>query len=83
MNNGIRIARTEGHRIQVASNLDAMQAAKERGADVVKQWDATLDETTRERHRELDGQIREIDEDFEYSGARIFKIFIDLTYLSI
>lgn len=27
MNNGIRIARTEGHRIQVAANLDAMQAA--------------------------------------------------------
>ena len=71
MNNGIRIARTEGHRIQVAANLDAMQAAKERGADVVKQWDATLDETTRERHRELDGQIREIDEYFEYSGGTV------------
>ena len=71
MNNGIRIARTEGHRIQVAASLDAMQTAKERGADVVKQWDATLDESTREIHRELDGQIREVDDDFEYSGGTV------------
>ena len=71
MNNGIRIARTEGHRIQVAANLDAMQESKKHGADVVKQWDATMDGATRASHRELDGQIREVDEDFEYSGGTV------------
>lgn len=40
----MRITRTEGHRIQQASTLDAQRAAKKRGADVVKQWDSTLDE---------------------------------------
>lgn len=65
MNNALRIVRTEGHRIQVQSGLDACQAAKEIGCDVVKQWDATLDGRTRPHHRQLDGQIREIDEPFE------------------
>lgn len=64
----IRIARTEGHRVQQASALDAQKRAKEKGADVVKQWCATLDGVTRETHRKLDGQIREIEEDFEIDG---------------
>lgn len=58
------IARTEGHRIQQTSNADAQRAAKEQGADVVKQWDATLDGKTRESHRRVDGEIRELDETF-------------------
>lgn len=69
-NNSIRIARTEGHRIQNASALDAMHAAKSKGADIVKQWDSTLDGRTRDNHRLLDGQIREIDEPFEVSGLK-------------
>lgn len=63
-NNAIRIARTEGHRIQTTATMDAMEAAKERGADVVKQWDATLDDRTRETHMAVDGQIRELDKRF-------------------
>lgn len=59
------IARTEGHRIQQASTMDAQTAAKSRGADVVKQWDSTLDGRTRSTHRQLDGQIREVEEPFE------------------
>lgn len=58
------IARTEGHRIQVTSTADAQKAAKAKGADVVKQWDATLDGKTRESHRQVDGEIRELDETF-------------------
>lgn len=65
-----RIVNTEGHRIQQASTYDAQQAAKAKGADVVKQWDATLDGATREVHRELDGQIREVDEPFEAYGKK-------------
>ena len=58
------IARTEGHRIQQASAAGAQQAAKDRGADVVKQWDAALDGKTRPSHRQVDGEIRELDEKF-------------------
>lgn len=68
--NAQRIARTEGHRIQCAAALDAQKAAKEAGADVVKQWDSTMDGRTRKDHRKLDGQIREIDEPFEVGGHK-------------
>lgn len=64
------IVRTEGHRIQQASTIDAQEAAKKKGCDVVKQWDSTLDGKTRPTHRELDGQIREIDELFEANGMK-------------
>lgn len=63
-NNAVRIARTEGHRIQTTASMDAMEAAKEKGADVVKQWDATLDSRTRESHAQVDGEIRELDKPF-------------------
>ena len=62
------IVRTEGHRIQQASAEDARQTARSKGADVVKQWDATLDGVTRPTHKRLDGQIRETDEPFEMDG---------------
>ena len=68
VSNAKRIARTEGHRIQQASAYDAQQSAKKKGADVVKQWDSTLDGRTRPTHRKLDGQIREVDEPFEMDG---------------
>lgn len=63
-NNAVRIARTEGHRIQCQAGMDACEKAKEKGADVVKQWDATLDDRTRESHAAVDGQIRELDKPF-------------------
>lgn len=58
------IVRTEGHRIQQKSTKDAQQEAKSKGADVVKQWDATLDGKTRPSHKKVDGEIRELDEKF-------------------
>lgn len=63
-NKAIRIARTEGHRIQTTAAMDVMEAAKEKGADVLKQWDAALDARTRESHAQVDGEIREVDEKF-------------------
>lgn len=63
-NNAVRIARTEGHRIQCQAGMDACEKAKEKGADVVKQWDAALDDRTRESHAAVDGEIRELDEKF-------------------
>lgn len=70
-NNAIRIARTEGHRIQNEAALDGQHGAKKKGADIVKQWDATLDSRTRPEHREADGQIREIDEPFDVGGEKM------------
>lgn len=63
-NNAIRIARTEGHRVQAQSAMDACAKAAERGADVLKQWDGTLDRRTRPSHRKVDGELRELDEPF-------------------
>lgn len=71
LSNANRIVRTEGHRIQQASADDARNAAKAKGADVVKQWDASLDGATRPLHRELDGQIREVGEPFEAGGKKV------------
>lgn len=72
MNNAMRIARTEAHRIQIQATADAQWKAKENGADVVKQWDAALDKRTRDSHARVDGEIRELDEKFsnglEYPG---------------
>lgn len=71
LSNANRIVRTEAHRIQQASADDARLAAKAKGADVVKQWDASLDGATRPLHRELDGQIRETNEPFEAGGKKV------------
>lgn len=64
MHNATRIARTEGHRIQVQATEDEMREAKKYGANQVKQWDASLDSRTRDSHRQVDGEIRELDEKF-------------------
>ena len=71
INNAVRIARTEGHRIQQSAALDAQKAAKKAGADVVKQWDSTLDGVTRPAHQEADGQIRDVEEPFFVDGEYI------------
>lgn len=63
-NNSIRIARTEGHRVQTTATMDAMEKAKEKGAEILKQWDSTLDDSTRESHVAVDGEIRELDKPF-------------------
>lgn len=70
-NKSMRIARTEGHRVQCTAAFDAQHKAMDAGADIVKQWDATLDGRTRPLHRELDGQIRELDEPFEAGGLEV------------
>lgn len=59
---------TESHRVQEEASQDARVAAKKQGANIVKQWDATLDGKTRDTHRRLDGQIRDVDEPFEIDG---------------
>ena len=64
-NKSLRIAKTEGHRIQQEATYDVQKRAIQKGANVVKQWDSTLDGKTRPTHRSLDGQIVEVDEYFK------------------
>lgn len=71
LNNAIRIARTEGGRVQSQAQLDTLDKAAKCGADVVKQWDSTLDGRTRPEHAKVDGQIREKDEDFDVWGEKL------------
>lgn len=63
-NKAMRIARTEGHRITETAAYNAQKKAKDRGADIVKIWDATLDGKTRDSHMKCDGQIRELEKKF-------------------
>lgn len=64
------IVETESHRINQAASYDASKVAKSKGADVLRQWNSTLDGATRPTHRRLDGQIREMDEPFEMDGKK-------------
>lgn len=70
INRAKTIVRTEAGRIQEEATMDAARLTKEKGADVVKQWCAILDGKTRDSHRRLDGQIREIEEYFEIDGKQ-------------
>lgn len=63
-NKAMRIARTEGHRITETAAYNAQLKAKDRGADIVKIWDATLDSKTRDSHMKCDRQIRELEKKF-------------------
>lgn len=64
-NKTLRIAKTEGHRIQQEATYNVQKRAIAKGADIVKQWDNTLDGKTRPTHRALDGQIIGVDEYFK------------------
>ena len=66
-NNSVRIARTEGHRITNEATYNAQVKAKSKGAQIMKQWDATLDFKTRPEHQFLDGQLVEVDKPFKDS----------------
>lgn len=64
------IARTEGGRVQEQATFDAGQQAMEKGADLVKQWSAIRDGKTRDAHRMLHMQTREMNEPFEIDGEK-------------
>lgn len=63
-NRAMRIARTEGGKIRNSAAYNAALEAKEKGADIVLQWDAALDKKTRDSHRRVDGEIVELGERF-------------------
>ena len=60
----IRNARTAVTGAQNGGRFDAMERAKEEGVGLKKVWMATLDDRVRDSHAILDGEERELDEEF-------------------
>lgn len=67
------IVRTEAGRIQEEAAMESAEQAKQKGANIVKQWCAVLDGKTRYNHRLLDHQVRELEEYFEVSGKKAMR----------
>ena len=64
------IVKTEAHRIQEAARYDGMLLAKSKGAQEVKIWTSLGNSRVRDTHRELHGQIREVDKPFTYGTKK-------------
>lgn len=63
MNNSLRVARTETTTALNDANLKGMEKAQKK-LNLKKQWVATLDGRTRDRHRAMDGETVPIDKPF-------------------
>lgn len=66
----LRIARTEGGRVQSSAKQRSYKEAEEKGIELEKRWLSTLDEKTRHSHQVLDGQTVAVDDKFEFSGYK-------------
>lgn len=64
----LRIARTEGGRVQSTAKQKAYKEAVNKGVKMEKMWLATLDKKTRHSHQELDGQTVSVDKKFNFNG---------------
>ena len=65
LNSAYRAARTACTNAENQAKLNAMFVLRDKyGVDVKKQWYATLDNRTRTQHREIHGEIRELEETF-------------------
>ena len=60
-----RYARTAMTGAQNAGRIEMLHEARAMGINVKKKWLATLDKRTRDAHRNLDGQVQEIDKPFK------------------
>jgi len=63
-NNATRIVRTETTGIMNKAREESMLHAQSKGLEIKKFWVATLDDRTRDRHAELDGETQDIDKPF-------------------
>ena len=64
----LRIARTEGGRVQSSGKQKAYKEADKKGVQMQKRWLSTLDKKTRYSHQILDGQTVNVDEQFVFEG---------------
>lgn len=69
-NRARRIAITESGRVTGAADQQSQQEAKQMGIDLQKMWVSTLDDNTRNSHRQLDSQVVGVDEYFEIDGKK-------------
>lgn len=60
-----RYARTAMTGAQNAGRIEMLHEAREMGIKVKKKWLATLDSRTRDAHKNLDGQVQDIDKPFK------------------
>lgn len=67
----VRYARTALTGAQNAGRMETMHRAEDMGIRVKKQWLATLDARTRDSHRHLDGDVKDIDEPFRSDFGKI------------
>lgn len=59
-----RIARTEVTRLENLARYESMLEAQKRGLNIQKQWIATKDQRTRDRHREAMLEVKDLDQRF-------------------
>lgn len=60
----VRYARTSMTAAQNAGRISMLHEAQDMGIKVKKVWLATLDSRTRDSHASIDGEVKEIDEEF-------------------
>ena len=60
----VRVARTAMTGAQNSGRIQAMHNAQDMGIQVQKLWISTIDGRTRDSHRDLDGQLAEVDKPF-------------------
>ncbi|WP_373894454.1 phage minor head protein [Virgibacillus sp. CBA3643] len=66
--NAMTIARTENHRTRQRGKLESMREGADRGITLKKEWIATIDDKTRDRHGDLDGVQVDVDKPFKIDG---------------
>ena len=67
----VRNARTSITSAENAGRVESYHYAESIGITLKKEWLATLDDSTRDEHRQLDGQRVNVDEPFEVNGEKI------------
>lgn len=67
----LRNAHTMHTGAQNAGRMEGLHQAQKLGIDVQKKWLATLDNHTRDSHRTLDGQVRNVDKPFDSELGKI------------
>lgn len=63
-NNALVIARTENTRVSNKARLDTFEEAEKKGIKLGKIWIATGDDRTRDRHIDINGEIKSVDKPF-------------------
>ena len=69
--NALNIARTEGGRTLSLGYLQSTDQATAQGVEMEKEWDATLDNRTRQSHSVADGQRVGVKENFTVQGESL------------